>query len=83
MNFGFIPDVPNTRIFRICFELLQSITLSDFQKQVLNILKNRNLSNAEVIKSDRIPEELRYICYTLNLGEPEYDDFCRFLNQKV
>jgi len=82
-NFGFVPEVPNTKIFRVCYDLLKSIDIIAFQRQVLNILKKRNLGDQEILKSERIPEELRYICYTLNFDEFEYEDFCSFLNQKV
>ena len=73
-NFGFIPDVPNTKIFRVCYDLLESIDILDFQKQVLTTLKKRNIDCPELLKSNDTPTELKHICYTLNFNSNEYDE---------
>lgn len=82
-NFGFIPDVPNTKIFRVCYELLTSIDIIDFQKQVLSTLKKRNVECPEILKSKNTPAELKHLCYNLNFNSEEYDDLFNFLNQKI
>ena len=82
-NFGFIPDVPNTKIFRVCYDLLESIDILDFQKQVITTLKKRNIDCPELLKSKDTPTELKHICYTLNFNSNEYDDLFNFLNKKL
>lgn len=80
LNFNFIPDVPNTKIFRICFELLQEINIKTFQMQVLKVLKQRKLQCSHLLLSDQTPFELRFICNTLDLNENEYESLYNFLN---
>lgn len=82
-NFNFIPDVPNTKTFRVCYELLQSVDIVDFQKQVLMILKKRNIECPDLLKSNDTPNELKHICYTLDFNSNEYDQLFNFLNQKI
>lgn len=78
-NFGFIPNVPNTQIFKACYELLASINIVEFQKQVLNKLKERKLVNPELLKSSNTPKELKHICNSLDFNEQEYQKLYNFL----
>jgi len=78
-NFGFVPDVPNTQIFRVCHELLASIDIVSFQKQVLNKLKERKLLNPNLLKSSNTPKELKHICISLDFNEQEYHKLYNFL----
>ena len=79
INFGFIPDVPNTQVFRTCYELLTSIDIVDFQKQVLNKLKERKLQKPDLLKSSNTPKELKHICNSLDFNEQEYHKLYNFL----
>ncbi len=45
-NFGFIPDVPNTRIFDECQTLFHQIPITKLQFDFISILKLRNNSKA-------------------------------------
>uniref|UniRef100_UPI0040497D78 sce7726 family protein n=1 Tax=Flavobacterium sp. TaxID=239 RepID=UPI0040497D78 len=78
-NYGFIPDVPNTKVFRTCYELLKSKNIVDFQKQVLNKLKNRKLQKPDLLKSSSTPKELKHICNSLDFNEQEYHKLYNFL----
>lgn len=78
-NFGVIPDVPNTQIFKTCYKLLEVIDIIDFQKQVLNKLKERKLQKPELLKSSNTPRELKHICNSLNFNEQEYHKLYNFL----
>lgn len=77
--FGVIPDVPNTLIFKTCYQLLASVDLVDFQKQVLNKLKERKLQKPDLLKSSNTPRELKYICNSLDFNENEYHKLYNFL----
>lgn len=81
-NFGTIPDVPNTKIFRVCYELLSSLDLIKFQKQVLNKLKERKVLEIDFLNSSKTPVELKHICNTLNFNEIEYLRLYEFLSEK-
>lgn len=82
MNFGSIPDVPNTQIFRVCYELLASKDIVEFQRQVLQKLKERKILRPKLLKSSKTPKELKFICNSLNFNEQEYDSLYNFLKQK-
>lgn len=82
-NFGFIPDVPNTQIFRACYELLASKDIVDFQKQVLNKLKERKLLKPDYLKSSNTPKELKHICNSLDFNEHEYHKLYNFLATNI
>lgn len=82
-NFGGIPEVPNTKIFRACYELLESIDIVDLQKQVLNKLKERKLKNPHLLKSKNTPMELKHICNSLDFNERDYQRLYNFLQLKA
>lgn len=81
--FGYIPEVPNTKIFRECLGLLSTIEVVAFQKLAFNKLKKRKIKCPELLLSDRTPYELKQICYTLDFNEKEYNDLHNFLNKKI
>lgn len=82
-NFGYIPQVPNTKMFRVCYELLQKINIVDFQIQVLVKLKERKLLNTQLLQSSRTPKELKHICNSLNFNEQEYFKLFKFLSSST
>ena len=81
--FGYIPDVPNTKIFRACFELISSIEVIKFQKLTFNKLKKRKIKCPALLESKKTPFELKQICYTLDFSEQEYNLLYTFLNKTI
>lgn len=81
-NFNSIPNVPNTKIFKVCYELLAQVDLIEFQTQVLDVLKRRKLSNPDSLKSSKTPKELKHICNALDFNETEYQKLYHFLETK-
>lgn len=81
--YGFVPDVPNTKIFRICFELALEIEVEIFQKLVLNKLKKRKIKCHEYLESDSTPYSLKHIAYLLDFNEDEYLNLYKFLNKRL
>lgn len=79
-NFGYTPNVPNTKIFRCCYALLREVNIEKFQKQVVAKLKERSLKNPKKLLSSKTPKELKYICNSLDLNEKEYSKLYDFLN---
>jgi hypothetical protein len=82
VNFGSIPGVPNTKIFRACYELLATMDIVDFQKQALNKLKERKLLNPDLLKSSHTPRELKQICNSMDFNKQEYQRLYNFLATK-
>ena len=81
-EFGFIPNVPNTKIFKVCYEMLyKKMSVKQFQEKVLLILKKRKLHSPNLLTSKKTPKELRYICNSLNLKQKEYEYLYSFLAQ--
>lgn len=77
-----IPEIPNTVFFRECLKLSKCISILDFQKAAIKILKKRNIKNPDLLIDNRIPNYLKHICYSLNLSKPEYEELDSFLNKK-
>lgn len=82
-HFGYIPEVPNTRIFRTCFELITSIDVIEFQKLTFNKLKKRKIKCPDLLASENTPFELKQICYSLDFSEQEYNSLYTFLNKTI
>ena len=82
-HFGFIPEVPNTLIFKECLELITNIDVKQFQQLAFNKLKKRKLECSEFLSSEQTPKELKHICYTLNLSDDEYTNLYNYLNTKI
>jgi len=81
--FGYIPEVPNTKIFRECLSLANEINPEQFQTLVLKQLKKRRLQSPEHLTSSVTPEEIRHICHTMDLKENEYNSLYLFLNKQI
>lgn len=81
--FGYIPDVPNTQIFKKSFELIKEIDVVDFQSLASKKLKERRINCPEILGSELIPFELKHLCYTLDFTKNEYDDLFKFLNTTI
>lgn len=80
--FSFVPDVPNTLIFRECYKLLLQVDLPIFQQEVIKVLKLRRAKVPKLLKSRKTPKELMYVCNALDLSQEEYENLFNFLNQK-
>jgi hypothetical protein len=82
-HFGSIPSVPNTKIFKVCFKLISSIEIVEFQKLALNTLKKRKIECPNLLESKKTPFELKQICYALNFSEQEYESLYTFLHKII
>ncbi len=81
--FGFTPQVPNTLLFKECLKLISNIDPKIFQSLVYTKLKERNIKCPELLVSKKTPDELKHICYTLDMSELEYTKFYNFLNTTI
>jgi hypothetical protein len=81
--FGFIPDVPNTKVFKESLKLVESINVVDFQNLAYQKIKERKLKCPVEFLSNETPYELKHICYSLDMSSKEYSFLYQFLNQKV
>ena len=81
--FGYTPDLPNTKIFKACLELVSSIEIMEFQKLTFNKLKRRKIKCPDLLESEKTPFELKQICYTLDFSEQEYKSLYTFLHKTI
>jgi hypothetical protein len=81
--YDYVPKAPNTLIFKESLSLIKKIDINIFQKTAIEILKQRKLNCPDILKSDAVPEELKYICFALNLSQKEYQALFSFLNNKI
>lgn len=81
--FGFVPDVPNTKIFSECLKLVSLINVTELQRMVFSQLKKRKLKCPDRLQSEETPYELKHMCYVLDLSEAEYDKLYKFLGNNV
>ncbi len=81
--FCHVPNVPNTKIFTACLDLISTVDVVEFQKLAFNILKERKIKCIESWESNKTPFELKQICYTLDFSENEYWDLYKFLKKTI
>jgi hypothetical protein len=78
--FGYVPNVPNTLIYKECLKLAREIEIETFHNLAFNKLKERNIKEPKILTSDIVPFELKHICYSLDLNEKGYDNLTKILN---
>lgn len=81
--FEFVPEVPNTKIFKECLQLVSAVEVRELQNMVFSQLKKRKLKCPDRLQSEAIPYELKHLCYALNLSETQYNELDIFLNSKL
>lgn len=82
-QFGYVPEVPNTRIFRECLSLFETLDVLLFQKLAVTKLKERKIQYPELLLSEKTPYELKHICYFLDLTHAEYGKLFKKLSMKA
>lgn len=78
--YGQIPNVPNTLIYKECLALAKKIDIETFHHLAFNKLKTRNIKFPEILTSSSVPNELKHICYSLDLNEKGYKNLSNLLN---
>ncbi len=81
--FGFVPNVPNTKIFSECLKLVSLMEATELQRLVFSQLKKRKLKCPDRLQSKETPYELKHLCYALDLSEAEYNKLYKFLGNNV
>ncbi len=81
--YGYIPNVPNTKIYSVCKKLYSEIPIDKAVKLTNNILKKRNHSNVIIQYINKIPYSL--VAYILNLGnnKTRIEKTLEILNKKI
>ncbi|MEM7085220.1 MAG: sce7726 family protein [Bacteroidota bacterium] len=81
--FGFLPDVPNTRIFRECLALAKKIDPVDFHLMMFEKLKKRTIREKDQISSPLFPHYLKHIGVCSDFKKEEIERISSFINRKI
>ncbi len=81
--FGYIPNVPNTKLFRECLGLAKRIDEKEFHNLMFSSLKKRTISEKKVISSREIPTFLKHISICSNFRKRDLEKINSFLNKNL
>ncbi|TSE03046.1 sce7726 family protein [Aquimarina algiphila] len=81
--FGYIPDVPNTRIFKKCLELAHEIKPEKFHERMFFYLKKRGVKEKKIISSHEIPVFMKHISVCSNFRKRDFIKLNIFLNKSL
>lgn len=81
--YGYTPNLPNTLIFEYSLGILRKTPVKEFQERVVIKLKERKLRCPDILKSESVPYELKYICHNLDLKKRQYTKLIDILNERV
>lgn len=82
-RFGYVPDVPNTKIYTECLELFSTLSVSEIHKEVLHTLKSRVSYKNLVNNIKQFPDSLKVAILEANLNLEEQKEFLKLLNTKL
>lgn len=82
-KFGYLPDVPNTKIYTECKEIFSRLSILEIHKEVLSTLKNRITYKNLVDSIKQFPDSLKISILEANLNIYEQQEFLALLNKKV
>lgn len=78
-KYKFLPQVSEFMYYSECKKLFLEISLDDIYLEVLRILKKRT----QILKEefDKVPYELKFLAYFMNLKSNDYEKLKQFLNK--
>lgn len=79
VQFGDLPNVPNTLFFKECIKLAKTINVNDLQKLVFKQLKKRKLKELKPFLDVNAFHQIKHICLCLDFSKPEYLSLKSFL----
>lgn len=82
-EFGFVPDVPNTRIYSECRDLFCQLKPSTAYKRMISALRTRNSSSFFRSLVHSMPYSLRMACFQSSLTKRQWRKLQKSLDQYV
>lgn len=78
-HYGYLPEVSEFKYYSECKELFQNMSIEEAYSASINLLKQREM----VLKDEfqKIPYELKYLAYFMDLKAKEYRQISKFLNE--
>ncbi len=81
--YGHTPNVPNTRLFKECLKLSQSINEIEFHNLMFSYLKKRTIKERKIVSSQKTPTFLKHISICSDFKKEEFEKLYSFLNKKL
>ncbi|MGM5470480.1 sce7726 family protein [Flavobacteriaceae bacterium LMO-SS05] len=81
--FGYLPNVPNTKFFKECFNMALEINEREFHDLMFYHLKNRSLNEKKILSSTEIPAFLKHITISSNFKKRDLEKINLFLNKNL
>ena len=81
--FGYIPDVPNTKIYNISKELFITLPVEQAHAEVLKTLKTRKNHKNLIENIKKFPDSLKIAIIEADLNSQQQQDFLTVLNTRV
>lgn len=82
-EFNISLTLPNTILYKECFNLLKTIEIERFQSLVFQKLKRRNLKEYSLSDEYSLPSELGFLCHLLNLKADDLYTLNNLLNTVI
>ena len=80
-EFGFIPEVPNTRIYTECRKLFCQLEPMVAYRHLVAVLRKRNQSNHFQELIDNMPYSLKMTCFQSNMTKKQWGKLLQSLDQ--
>ncbi len=81
--YGHIPNTSDFVYYKTCLELFKRIPVEELHNLYISELKKRTVREKEILSSDAIPKELKYICMCLDFNKTEYSRLVKILNKNI
>lgn len=82
-NFGYVPDVPNTKIFSASKELFITLSVEQTHKEVLKALKSRKNHKNLIENIKKFPDSLKIAIIEADLNIQQQQEFLKVLDTRV
>lgn len=80
---GYIPELPNTKMYAACKSLFQELPIQQIHEQMLILFKERKNHKSLEVFLKNIPRSLKIAILEANLSVKQQSDFLILLNQKI
>lgn len=81
--FGYVPNVSNTKLFRVCLELAKKMDKEEFHDRMYSLLKSRTINEKKMVSSQEVPSFLKHISLCSDFKMKDFEKINMFLNKNL
>lgn len=82
-EYGFIPDVPNTKYYSECEVLFKKLDIEIVHEKVVKILQSRQIKQSQIEMIESFPKSLKSLSLTKRYSAKECDSIIKNLHKKL